>query len=120
MTYGSCLGSTQHLKDKHGSGYHLEIKFITNEREQQDKDPLHQVHDFVKEAFHEAVFVEHFGHRVIYKIPSSSVTSLAKSFSSLEEGRLAYYSYRHYYHYRNHYSLKRHSMLQVIHSNSIY
>lgn len=97
MMQSSCLGSTQHLKDKHGSGYHLEIKYAANERANRDRDPIHQVHEFVKAAFPNAVFVEHFGHRIIYKIPSSCVTSLANSFASLEEGILTHHNRRHRY-----------------------
>ncbi|RDD39982.1 ATP-binding cassette sub-family A member 5 [Trichoplax sp. H2] len=80
-----CLGSTQHLKNKHGGGYHLEIKYASNETTaHQERDSFYRVNNFVKTVFPNAAITEHFSHRIVYKIPSSNVTSLANSFSSLE------------------------------------
>lgn len=53
-------------------------------------DPLDCVNGFVTSAFPSAVKVEHFGHRIIYKVPSSDVKSLSKSFACLEEGQYIY------------------------------
>ncbi|EDV27708.1 uncharacterized protein TRIADDRAFT_53677 [Trichoplax adhaerens] len=83
-----CLGSTQHLKSKYGGGYHLEVKFSPdNMGINTNGDPLQSVHEFVKNTFPAATEVEHFGHRIIYKIPSSDVKSLARSFACLEESK---------------------------------
>ena len=85
------MGSTQHLKSKYGGGYHLEVKYSPdNMGVNTNGDPLDCVHEYVRSAFASAVKVEHFGHRIIYKIPSSDVKSLAKSFACLEEGEYIY------------------------------
>ena len=81
------MGSTQHLKNKYGGGYHLDVKYVLDSPGQsQGGDPLDNINNYVRKAFPSAVLEEHFGHRVTYKIPLSDIKSLAKSFASLEQG----------------------------------
>ena len=42
---------------------------------------------FVLDLFSDASVMEQFSERVQYKVPKSSVTSLAKVFTALEEGK---------------------------------
>uniref|UniRef100_H2YP12 ABC transporter domain-containing protein n=1 Tax=Ciona savignyi TaxID=51511 RepID=H2YP12_CIOSA len=74
-----CLGSTQHLKNKFGQGYSLELKV------QQHVDTNNQ--DQIK-LFGEGVTqTDHFAHRFVYKIPQEGMPSLSKIFSSLEQAK---------------------------------
>ncbi|EDV20637.1 uncharacterized protein TRIADDRAFT_60879 [Trichoplax adhaerens] len=82
-----CLGSTQHLKNKYGGGYHLDVKFSLDVVGSNGINQLNNITDFVKRAFPTSVLGEHFGHRATYKIPSDDIKSLAKSFASLEQGK---------------------------------
>lgn len=73
----------------------MDVKYVLDAPGQSiDRNPLDSVNDYVKKAFPSAVLEEHFGHRVTYKIPSSDITSLAKSFSSLEQGIYIFTSVR--------------------------
>nr|XP_022313180.1 ATP-binding cassette sub-family A member 5-like isoform X3 [Crassostrea virginica]XP_022313182.1 ATP-binding cassette sub-family A member 5-like isoform X3 [Crassostrea virginica]XP_022313183.1 ATP-binding cassette sub-family A member 5-like isoform X3 [Crassostrea virginica] len=85
-----CLGPTQHLKNKFGSGYILEIKLktgVVNESSESVEQRMNQLEEYVLSLFPDAVIVERFGLRAQYKVPRNNVTSLAKVFTSLEEGK---------------------------------
>lgn len=80
-----CLGSTQHLKNKYGGGYMLEIKL----RDISHMDSLNAgawmaLEDKLETHFPNVELVEAFADRRTYSIPQSSVTSLASAFSHLE------------------------------------
>ena len=84
----SCLGASQHLKNKYGSGYLLEVKLqrtsdIDEERFTEKLDSLEQ---YIMSMFPLASRVERFGVRTQYKVPRDNVTSLASTFSALEAG----------------------------------
>ena len=84
-----CLGPTQHLKNKFGSGYILEIKLktgVVNESSESVEQRMNQLEEYVLSLFPDAIIVERFGLRAQYKVPRNNVTSLAKVFTSLEEG----------------------------------
>ncbi|XP_060574789.1 cholesterol transporter ABCA5-like isoform X2 [Ruditapes philippinarum] len=83
-----CIGSSQHLKNKYGSGYLLEIKLLLNEDThgciENDKKILHQ---FILQHFPDATCTEEFSERMQYKIPRQNVSSLALVFSVLEQAK---------------------------------
>ena len=81
-----CLGSTQHLKDKYGSGYVLEVKLTPEPTVAATDHKMAALHTFVKGHFLNVDISECFGDRVTYSIPQESVGSLANSFKILEEG----------------------------------
>lgn len=85
-----CLGPTQHLKNKFGSGYILEVKLkagIAHETQDSVEQRMNTLEEYVFSMFPDAVIVERFGLRAQYKIPRNNVKSLALVFSSLEEGK---------------------------------
>ncbi|KAK6171363.1 hypothetical protein SNE40_019569 [Patella caerulea] len=79
-----CLGPSQHLKDKYGSGYLLEIKIkqVANVEEKMD-----ELEEEIKRMFPHYTCAERFGDRGQYKIPREDVTSLAQAFASLENAK---------------------------------
>lgn len=77
-----CIGSTQHLKNKYGSGYSLEIKI-----EQGDHQAQSKLDNFVKDLFPGAVLSETFGGKSTYKVPKENVSLLSSIFAKLEEGK---------------------------------
>ncbi|XP_077979636.1 cholesterol transporter ABCA5-like [Glandiceps talaboti] len=95
MTLGQlrCVGSTQHLKDKYGGGYVLEVKLkvaagsddAAEETELAEK--VRVLQEFVMELFPPAQVMEKFNERILYKIPQDDVSSLAAVFSALEKGK---------------------------------
>uniref|UniRef100_H2YP07 ABC transporter domain-containing protein n=1 Tax=Ciona savignyi TaxID=51511 RepID=H2YP07_CIOSA len=79
-----CLGSTQHLKNKFGQGYSLELKV----QQHVDTNNQDQIKVFVENLFGEGVTqTDHFAHRFVYKIPQEGMPSLSKIFSSLEQAK---------------------------------
>ncbi|XP_056019371.1 cholesterol transporter ABCA5-like isoform X3 [Ostrea edulis] len=85
-----CLGPTQHLKNKFGSGYLLEVKLkagIANESAESVDQRMDALEEYVFSMFPNAVIVERFGLRAQYKVPKADVHSLAQVFTSLEEGK---------------------------------
>ncbi|XP_064640640.1 cholesterol transporter ABCA5-like isoform X2 [Lineus longissimus] len=81
-----CIGSTQHLKGKYGSGYILALK-VNASIPTRLEELKGQLHDFVIEHFPHAVLVEGFGNMVTYKILKDDIQSLAKVFAALEDGK---------------------------------
>ena len=83
-----CLGPTQHLKNKYGQGFLLEVKLSQNQASQASAEQNHQLlENFVHKVFPSAQAAEIFGDRAQYKIPQQDVTSLADTFDKLEEGK---------------------------------
>ena len=78
-----CVGSTQHLKDRHGSGYILEVKL-----QPQAAQPSHatEFSQAVEQLFPGAKMVETFGERITFKISQDSVGALSRVFAWFEEG----------------------------------
>merc|ERR1711939_47496 len=73
-----CLGSTQHLKNKYGAGYTLEMKV---------KDETAEVADaFVMKTFPGAVVSERYGGQLRYDIKRSELR-LSEMFAKLEAER---------------------------------
>ncbi|XP_078610116.1 cholesterol transporter ABCA5-like isoform X1 [Branchiostoma floridae x Branchiostoma japonicum] len=82
-----CLGSTQHLKTKYGSGYMLDVKVKEDGDANVLEARLDQLDVFVHELFPSAAEAELIGNRVTYNIPKENVNSLAAVFTALEEGK---------------------------------
>ncbi|XP_035696779.1 ATP-binding cassette sub-family A member 5-like [Branchiostoma floridae] len=84
-----CLGSTQHLKNKYGSGYILEVK-VKEQSEDINNDldaSLDRLDSFVHDLFPDAAEAEVISNHVTYNIPKEDVRSLARVFTALEEGK---------------------------------
>ena len=77
-----CFGSGQHLKNKFGTGYLLEVKLKSSE----DDESIEKLNSFVKSQFPKSTVMEQFAERLIYKIPQSDISSLKQTFSALEQG----------------------------------
>lgn len=83
-----CLGSTQHLKSTHGSGYTLEVKLTqTQAHGSSPDDALEQLHSYILGMLPGATRSEVFGGRVVYKVPKEGVGALSVIFHKLEEGK---------------------------------
>jgi len=94
----SCIGTGQHLKNRYGSGYLLEIKLksLASESnglaEQTSVDITRsqrksRLNTFVVRLFPTAAVHESFEDRIIFNIAQHSVLSLAHTFESLENAR---------------------------------
>ena len=94
-----CLGSTQHLKSKYGSGYLLEIKLDQSSQHGGGGSAVggatsdvaaaakQRMLDYIKQLFPRAVESETFGDRSVFAVPRDDVTSLAHVFATLEKGK---------------------------------
>ncbi len=82
-----CIGTIQHLKSKYGSGYILEVKqrLQTSAELQSDLSEKLRVH--LESEFEGCTQAECFAERAVYKIPQTTVTSLARAFATMENGR---------------------------------
>ncbi|XP_076036080.1 cholesterol transporter ABCA5-like isoform X2 [Oratosquilla oratoria] len=92
MVKGSlrCIGSCQHLKNKYGGGYKLEIKvkgMSTETNGETSEDKKKEVHQLIKDTFYDAEIDEEFGDRIIYKISQHNMKSLGKCFAVMEKGK---------------------------------
>ncbi|XP_043210381.1 phospholipid-transporting ATPase ABCA3-like, partial [Amphibalanus amphitrite] len=81
-----CLGSTQHLKNKYGGGYMLEMKLGAGD---DLSDRIAEARRLVSEVFPAAILEESYGERLRYKIPQQDVGSLSKGFSEMEAGQFS-------------------------------
>ncbi|KAG0725814.1 ATP-binding cassette sub-family A member 5 [Chionoecetes opilio] len=96
-----CIGPIQHLKNKYGRGYTLEVKVrrhrapvsMSNASSpgpgapvptQQANSVIGQVQAKVKDTFPNATLDEQFDERLIYKVPQTDVSSLGLIFEMLE------------------------------------
>ena len=75
-----CLGSTQHLKNKYGSGYLLEVKLSQSSAELNKS--LQQLIFRLIPGYEQ---LEHFQERATYKIAQAGVSSIAEIFRAIEE-----------------------------------
>lgn len=94
-----CIGSVQHLKNKYGGGYTLELKLLKQETcavsvngESPTHTPLDEtivtkVKEIIMNSFPNAELDEEFGELLHYKIPQSDIKSLADSFAMLEKAK---------------------------------
>jgi len=93
-----CLGTGQHLKNRYGSGYLLELKLKSLASEtsgfaEQTRvntartERMNLLTDFIVRLFSSAVILESFEDRIIFNIAQENVVSLAHTFESLEKVR---------------------------------
>jgi len=73
-----CLGSGQHLKNKYGAGYTLELR-VAEER-------ADEAANFVRQTFEGAIATEQHGGQLRYDIPRSEM-QLSEMFSLMESAR---------------------------------
>ncbi|XP_030854731.1 ATP-binding cassette sub-family A member 5 isoform X4 [Strongylocentrotus purpuratus] len=96
-----CLGTTQHLKDKYGGGYILEIKlnpgvqyYTSDQTTTAVMDILDEkmdiLHKQVLSLIPQAEVTESFAERITYKIPRDSSITLSTVFAFLEQGKEDY------------------------------
>ncbi|KAM5135852.1 ABC-type organic anion transporter ABCA8-like [Mantella aurantiaca] len=78
-----CIGSIQHLKNKFGKGYLLEIKL-------KDTQQVEEIHQEVLRLFPQAARQDRFSSLLVYKIPMNNVQSLSQVFIQLENVKKAY------------------------------
>jgi len=86
-----CIGSSQHIKDKHGSGYQLEVKLKPTKVADLHAEEVatKEFIQFVQQTFvnfhgQESEPSERFGGRLIFKVPKECVESLGSVFEALE------------------------------------
>ncbi|XP_052793280.1 ATP-binding cassette sub-family A member 9-like isoform X2 [Mya arenaria] len=82
-----CLGSGQHLKNKFGSNYILDVKSKTAIEEKPNREVMDRIKAYVSKHFPGAEIREEFDDRAQFKIPRTSIASLARAFSLLEEAK---------------------------------
>ncbi|XP_064460515.1 cholesterol transporter ABCA5-like isoform X2 [Ornithodoros turicata] len=87
MVRGSlrCLGATQHLKNKFGAGYTLDIKMQRRENKWQKN--LDSLKAYIRKVFPMARLREGFQDRLTYDIPQSGVNSLANVFVAMDDAK---------------------------------
>jgi ATP-binding cassette subfamily A (ABC1) protein 5 len=75
-----CLGTIQHLKDKYGAGYLLELKWDL------EAGPIDQVKGLVAQMFgSQATVREEFQDRISFDVPQNAVKSLSQVFAALDQ-----------------------------------
>ncbi|PVD38360.1 hypothetical protein C0Q70_00974 [Pomacea canaliculata] len=80
-----CLGPTQHLKSKYGSGYLLEVKLgIGQSAASALEDRLLTLQSHLQSLFPSAVCLESFGEHAQYRIPQEEVHVLSSAFEAFE------------------------------------
>ncbi|KAH9494888.1 ATP-binding cassette sub- A member 5 [Bulinus truncatus] len=79
-----CLGSTQHLKSKFGSGYILEVKLRCSESSLIES-LMDRLEEHLRTVFTGLEKVERFLERAQYAIPREDVKSLGETFAILEK-----------------------------------
>ena len=81
-----CIGSTQHLKSKFGSGYQFEVKLCHSPSQNVNTSRMEALHNFIVQNFPGASQAECFAERASYKVPTESITLLSQAFSVIEAG----------------------------------
>ncbi|KAK3091975.1 hypothetical protein FSP39_024134 [Pinctada imbricata] len=84
-----CIGASQHLKYKFGSGYLLEVKLrhYSHLSDEQVAEQMTSLEGYVLQLFPDAVLLEKFDERAQYKVPKNNVKSLAQAFTALESAK---------------------------------
>jgi hypothetical protein len=81
-----CLGSAQHLKNKYGSGYTLEVKLAP--ATQNTGESRHEkLNTYINSVVPGVQAVEVFGDRITYAVPTDNKTALSEIFMKLEQGQ---------------------------------
>ncbi|XP_065570568.1 ABC-type organic anion transporter ABCA8-like [Artemia franciscana] len=82
-----CIGSSQHLKNRYGSGYELEVKLGAIQNDFQHEECTKDLIEFIKNLFPNSKLEEKFDNRVIYSVPQTDIKSLARAFRAIESRR---------------------------------
>ncbi|XP_076447270.1 cholesterol transporter ABCA5-like isoform X2 [Babylonia areolata] len=82
-----CLGPTQHLKAKYGSGYLLEVKIggSSSASREELEERVQALEQQLLNLFPTATCLESFAERAQYKIPQDGVPALSLVFAELEK-----------------------------------
>ena len=92
--YFRCLGSTQHLKNKYGSGYVLVVKCVLEEEDwKKVEDDIFEIFDENKTNLDES-----FADRRIYSVLQDAVKSLGDVFAALEKCKKKYCLHKYLLH----------------------
>lgn len=78
-----CLGSSQHLRTVHGTGYLFEVVLSSH-----DKEVIRRLKQFVEDNFENAAIVDEHGAMINYEIPRSSINRLSEAFRLLESNKV--------------------------------
>jgi TM2 domain-containing membrane protein YozV len=76
------LGSSQHLRSTHGTGYLLEVSLTSG-----TPSAIAELKSFVQSNFKGAVVVDEHGSMVNYEVPRSGIERLSAAFRLLEENK---------------------------------
>ena len=89
LLFNRCLGPTQHLKAKFGSGYLLEVKLGGGSSASREalEERMEVLEQHLITVFPNATCLESFAERAQYKIPQSDVTALSAVFAALESSK---------------------------------
>lgn len=84
------LGSSQHLRNTHGTGYLLEVSL-----QRSGVDDIAAVKNFISSSFRGATVVDEHGSMINYEIPREGVNRLSEAFRLLEanKGKLGIVDY---------------------------
>jgi ABC-type multidrug transport system ATPase subunit/TM2 domain-containing membrane protein YozV len=77
-----CLGSSQHLRSIHGTGFLLEVVLSTH-----DATAIAILKQFVDDSFTNAAIVDEHGSMINYEIPRTSIKKLSEAFRLLESNK---------------------------------
>ena len=85
-----CIGTGQHLKNRYGSGYLLEVKLraVTSDVRNVRTERREALVAFANKTFKNINIQESFEDRIIFNIAQDSVTSLSETFQALEAGTI--------------------------------
>jgi TM2 domain-containing membrane protein YozV len=79
-----CLGSSQHLRNVHGTGFLFEAVLSSH-----DAEAIRKLKQFVEDNFPNAAIVDEHGAMVNYEIPRESISKLSEAFDLLESNKQA-------------------------------
>lgn len=77
-----CLGSSQHLRNVHGTGFLFEVVLSTH-----DTEAVRRLKQFVEDNFAEAAVVDEHGAMINYEIPRKSINKLSEAFRLMESNK---------------------------------
>ena len=80
-----CLGSSSHLKTKYGDGFQLEIKLKDTGN---SAEAMNKLKSFITVQYPLHVILESFSDRILYAMPTDSITSPAQVFGPIEQSEL--------------------------------
>lgn len=88
IKFKRCLGSGQHLKNRYGNGYLLEMKLkpLHSKTEMFRSQRRNALLLFVSQAFTQSTIHETFEDRIVFNVPQEGIESLAETFEALEAG----------------------------------